>query len=273
MGGQPRLSNQMFGVLFCICIVSISTAVTVTAVCLWLSFSQASLQRGANNPDVNEVELRHVIAQYLTRARDYGQRLESGSTRLWNAASEAKGIPPELMQAIVEIRDAARVLSETLASFDSLKPAEQASGPERPERLPPTELSHTLTRQELITLTPEATVIPKKQCPSQRYQFMGILQAAPWSLDEHFPASLAFQRVKCRDLSAEGISFLWPDRPDFERFVVAIGTADAPIYMAVEIVHSKAVFMFGEVGFLIGGKFIKRITPPHLEVKCALETT
>jgi hypothetical protein len=66
--------------------------------------------------------------------------------------------------------------------------------------------------------------------------------------------------VRCHDLGVEGVSFFWPKAPDFETFVIALGTPEKPLYMLGEVMSSKAVVMHSEACYLVGCRFRSRLT-------------
>jgi hypothetical protein len=55
-----------------------------------------------------------------------------------------------------------------------------------------------------------------------------------------------------------GISFFWPDDPDFDRVVISLGSDANPIWMTAEVMQSKAVFMDDEIRTLVGCRFTGR---------------
>src|SRR5205085_12499684 len=65
-------------------------------------------------------------------------------------------------------------------------------------------------------------------------------------------------KVRCRDISSQGIAFLLPDNPDFQHLVISLGTNEQPIFMGAEVAHSRSVYMHGQVQVLIGCKFTGR---------------
>ena len=65
--------------------------------------------------------------------------------------------------------------------------------------------------------------------------------------------------VRCHDLSMHGISFFWPDEPDFKHLLISLGSGDDLLFMAAEVVHSKPVFMHGEWQCVVSCRFIRRI--------------
>jgi hypothetical protein len=251
----------MVTIVVSIGIVSMSAAVLITGMVAWHVFLQNSLRPTAiPKASVTEAEIRQLVLDVLRTSSEQSQRLADKGSGLWNVARQTPALPYELLQAIAEIRDDAKALAQALARMEQSK---QRTEPEpftlnHPLSLAKSE-SPALTRQELGTLAPAASQPKSELTTTERYQFNCSQRAAPWVPGEPLPIAADFQPVKCRDVSAGGISFFWPDKPDFDHVVIAIGTAETPIYMAAQIVHSKAVFMFGEVGYLIGCKFTKRI--------------
>src|SRR5712671_5097163 len=49
------------------------------------------------------------------------------------------------------------------------------------------------------------------------------------------PSRDRFQQVRCQDLSSSGISFLWPQIPDFEYIVFGLETAGPPIHVTARV--------------------------------------
>ena len=199
----------------------------------------------------------------LRASRALSEQLVAHTDRLCDIAKTMPEFASEIAAAIEQIRDAAQELGRTLATFDPILP--------QPDRnTTPRELSATkvhppvpsLTRQEMVSLTPEASRERENGNSTQRYQFTSTLPVAPWAVGDMFPADEEFQSVKCRDISAGGISFLWPDQPDFEHVVIAALCGDSTVYMVGQLVYSRAVYMFDEVGYLVGCKFTKRISAP-----------
>ena len=66
--------------------------------------------------------------------------------------------------------------------------------------------------------------------------------------------------VHCHDLSVEGISFFWPDCPDFESLIIALSTEATPVYLLTRVMNYKAVAMHGEAGYLVGCRFLSRLS-------------
>jgi hypothetical protein len=65
--------------------------------------------------------------------------------------------------------------------------------------------------------------------------------------------------VRCHDLGVQGVSFFWPESPDFDRLIIALGTDENPTYMAAEVVNSKAVVMHNAACYLVGCRFTSRV--------------
>jgi hypothetical protein len=94
---------------------------------------------------------------------------------------------------------------------------------------------------------------------SKRYPYDCPQHLAPWRNGESAPSLEQFCDVRCREISVFGISFFWPDRPDFERAVVSIGAGENVLFMHVQVCDSKAVYMHGVVSFLVECRYLGRM--------------
>lgn len=92
-----------------------------------------------------------------------------------------------------------------------------------------------------------------------RHPYDCLQELAPWDGTEGDPPADEFVRVRCHDLSAEGFSFFWPDAPHFKRVLIHLGQGERRVLMAAEVLHSKALFMHGEVQYLNSCRFVRRL--------------
>lgn len=117
--------------------------------------------------------------------------------------------------------------------------------------------SSALTSAELSEFTgspPQATAAEMRK---QRHAYDCFQKLAPGCEDRSQVTPEELVNVRCHDISVEGISFFWPQKPDFEIGVISLG--DGSVLMSVEIRQTKAVFMHGEVQYLVGCQFLKRV--------------
>ena len=71
--------------------------------------------------------------------------------------------------------------------------------------------------------------------------------------------------VRCHDIGVDGISFFWPEEPDFERLVISIGAREQTLFMVCEVQDSKAVYMHGQLLHLVDCRFVTRLKSCRLE--------
>ncbi|MCI0627616.1 MAG: hypothetical protein L0387_39200, partial [Acidobacteria bacterium] len=93
----------------------------------------------------------------------------------------------------------------------------------------------------------------------RRYPYDCQQHLSPWREGEGIPTLDQLEKVRCHEISVSGISFFWPDEPDFEEVVVSIGTGDKLIFMQAELSQHKAVCMHREVQFLVSCKYLRRL--------------
>lgn len=94
---------------------------------------------------------------------------------------------------------------------------------------------------------------------SRRYPYECEQQVATWEQGDPPPTIHDFQAVRCHDISVDGISFFWPQQPDFETVIISIGSGDKLIFMHAQISDDKAVFMHHEVAFLVRCRYVRRM--------------
>jgi len=94
---------------------------------------------------------------------------------------------------------------------------------------------------------------------TKRYPYDCYQQLVPWNDTEPTPTLEQFVKVRCHDISVNGISFFWPHVPDFESVVISIGMGGKLIFMLAQICQHKAVFMHDEVAFLVGCRYLRRM--------------
>lgn len=94
---------------------------------------------------------------------------------------------------------------------------------------------------------------------SRRYPYDGWQHVAPWNDGEPAPTLEQFTKVRCHEISVSGISFFCANPPDSESVVISIGKGDKLIFMHAEISEHKAVYMHGDVSFLVGCRYRRRM--------------
>lgn len=96
---------------------------------------------------------------------------------------------------------------------------------------------------------------------SRRYPYRTTQWVAPYSGDGP-PETPEFQKVRCRDLSTSGLSFFWPELPEFRRVVVKLGDGVTAIHVTARIVRAEPVDDTSRPAYLVGCQFTGRVLPP-----------
>ncbi len=91
----------------------------------------------------------------------------------------------------------------------------------------------------------------------QRFVY-GAVQAVAFYDGTRLPTSDMFRQVQCRDLSRDGMSFIWPHAPEFERVVVKLAAPGHNLCLVARVVHSRPLDE-ADAGFLIGCAFLSRV--------------
>jgi hypothetical protein len=113
---------------------------------------------------------------------------------------------------------------------------------------------------ELQTAASEAPAVPQpndlRTLPRREYPYMQRI--APWS-GGRLPSLKSFFDVRCRDISASGISFFVPRNPDFERFVIGLGQGESNVHVVAEVKHVRPFDLEGRPLYLVGSQFLARV--------------
>lgn len=90
-----------------------------------------------------------------------------------------------------------------------------------------------------------------------RHEYPGRLLLAPYTPAEALgPAQ--FRQIRCWDLSPRGFSFLLPERPGHEAWVIALGQPPTSFFLA-RTQHVTQVYAGGATHYRIGCRFIQRL--------------
>ncbi|QDU96011.1 hypothetical protein [Lignipirellula cremea] len=93
---------------------------------------------------------------------------------------------------------------------------------------------------------------------NKRYSYRRLALVAPIFQDE-LPALDEFQTVDCWDISADGISFLFPERPECEQFVICIGHGINAKYVVVTVKHTRLFAYEKGTAHRVGCQFATRV--------------
>ena len=118
----------------------------------------------------------------------------------------------------------------------------------------------TLSTQELQHFTAtQAQVASASDHLLRRYPYDCYQLVLPWSKHGTVPNRDLARRVRCHDISGDGISFFWPREPKFERLIVMLGTGETPTMMLAKVAHFRPVAMHDQEQFLVGCQFLQRL--------------
>lgn len=94
---------------------------------------------------------------------------------------------------------------------------------------------------------------------SKRHDYPFKQWIAPCSDPSTSVKGLRFVAVRCRDLSASGVSFRAAIQPTFQYVIVRLGTTDNPIHVLAEVLHSDPV---GDADdeYLVGCRFLRKVS-------------
>lgn len=94
---------------------------------------------------------------------------------------------------------------------------------------------------------------------SERHTVESVQMIAPLEgAGEKVPDESSFYAVRCLDVSAGGFSFVWPERPELQKLVIRLGTAEAYRYMTAEVANISDLGNGSTMRFRVGCKFTGR---------------
>ncbi len=94
-----------------------------------------------------------------------------------------------------------------------------------------------------------------------RHSYECVQFVAPYR-DGNLPGAGEFTPITCHDLSATGFSYFAPQPATEEYLVAALGSPPS-IYLLTEVMHSTPKHVDGKIDYLIGCRFISRVTKPE----------
>ncbi|HEY2841073.1 MAG TPA: diguanylate cyclase [Pirellulales bacterium] len=98
---------------------------------------------------------------------------------------------------------------------------------------------------------------PRRPFPTNQF-------VAPY-VEGRLPTRETFVQVRCHDISSGGFSFLLPQPPDFDLFVVALGMPPNVTYLTGRVMHTTPSPPGHESQFLVGCRFTGRV---ELNIEC-----
>jgi hypothetical protein len=264
----------------------VGAAVTMTVVLLGIGTAvgyRFGLRAGARlvlTPPPGNAELIKRLQIYRELVQILRER--SGAV-VESASAHLELLPPTFKRAIDGLVEATKLFGKQLEQGATVAPPGKSRSLAGHARIPsiqprprgiefphaqPAELpaaveqqSMNLSGDEIHSLTSLAGNASDKQTDPAtcRYPYDCRQTVYPWYERESAWSISAGATVRCRDISLHGIAFFWPDEPDFEQLVISLGSNENPIFMAADVMHSKAVYMHGETCFQVGCRFTGRV--------------
>ncbi|HEY1786070.1 MAG TPA: PilZ domain-containing protein [Pirellulales bacterium] len=92
---------------------------------------------------------------------------------------------------------------------------------------------------------------------SQRHSFPAVQRVAACR-GTAVPTDADFHLVRCHDLSTSGISFYWPEPPNFDQVIVALASPKGTTRVLARVMfHGPQAGQQGQ--YLIGCRFLRRL--------------
>jgi hypothetical protein len=129
-------------------------------------------------------------------------------------------------------------------------------------------------RPQFVHVAPENG--PTDRRVQSRHTFSRVQRIAPY-IAGRVPVAEDFRDVRCRDLSASGVSFWLLSPPEFSSIVVALGEAGTVKYLIAEVVRTVPVRHDDKTIYIVGCRFKGRLDQEEKKevapVSRELETT
>lgn len=109
------------------------------------------------------------------------------------------------------------------------------------------------TRQKLKSAQP--IIVERRK--NGRYEYAHSQLVAPVRNQANRKA-LVFRRVECKDVSANGFSFVSNTKPDYTELVVMLGKGDYIIRLVAKVAHVSRTTIDGKYKFLVGCRYVER---------------
>ncbi len=102
-----------------------------------------------------------------------------------------------------------------------------------------------------------AGVLPSERRNRPRRAYPYCQKMAP-VVDGTLPNPDEFTTIECNDISAGGFSYIVPNPPRSDSFVVALGAESSPTYLFAEIAHINPIERDGKQKYLVGCRYTGR---------------
>jgi len=260
---------------------SLAMAITVmVATVLLLGLGMAvgyhlANRMGASGPPSIVIAPSEPLRDYSVSI-DTAELMRAYAVAVLEATSRHRSaVPRELVQAIDQLVAITQKVSEQLAQSqvkktmppvlsDKLEAKAELSNPAPEQTAAKSPVDPTrLSAAEMVELASSTDRFSVDDSPRRRYTYHSYQRVFPIEVPGLPPSTGMARTVRCHDISVHGISFFWPDDPDFDHLVISLGADDKPIWMLAEVMQSKAVFMHDEIRTLVGCRFVGRYSWSH----------
>ena len=251
--------------------LGMAAALLMLAIGAWAGYwagSRIMLAAGGGNMWLEErAQLRAELSQWAERSN-----LAYGECQIVEELSrqEAERLSGELVEAICRLVQRVSELrqSQSQSTVIGSEPKDSASLARIGASLPPAQPAPPDRREQASLTTEQMTdlVGGRKNLgestlglESRRYPYKCEQRVATWQQGDPPPTIHDFQTARCHDIAVDGISFFWPQKPDFETVIISVGSGDKLIFMHAQICDEKAVCMDHEVAHLVRCRFVRRM--------------
>jgi len=209
-------------------------------------------------------ESRSVMQEYASELADVGH---AGKHLVDACARSPTTVPGELTDAIRQLVAATESLRDRIetrskagnASSSAMAGATSADGQRKSEQSSESD-SSTAIAAGPAEETRDASVHQRsaEDRAERRQRRDGTLLLAPMHGDK-LPAFEDFHAVRCFEISSREVCYFVEQPPDYERFVLRMGTHDRPIFIVGEVVSSRTAYKYERVGYLVESCFVRRV--------------
>jgi hypothetical protein len=244
--------------------VGVGVALTslFTGIGVWIGYRLGK----AVAPPVNRALTLQLERLYrdLAICGKLGHFAEVQAQQIYSWATESSQIPSDMSATLQQLLATTTSLSHRLKETHSggRKPSSKLVEPTGSQRsAPPAQLSD-LSAKELgrFTMTEPRRAAVDGDVDRRRYAYDCLQRMLEWdNPNGPLPSVNDTVVVRCHDISMQGVSFFWPDDPNFKHLLISLGSGDDLVFMAAEIVHSKPVYMHGEWQHVVSCRFTKRM--------------
>jgi hypothetical protein len=227
-------------------------------------------------PPPEPIRVRN-LAIGLDRCLTGGHDIARQSAALLEAfRTQATPTKPAILAALERLDESTHRLVQQIDRLQQLQAASPSKQPAEAEADAGSFLAlragndPKLSSAEISNFTgqPEAGAGPELRT---RHAYDCYQRLAPWNDGDPLPTPDEMISVRCHDLSVEGISFFLLESPTFDLAVISLGQ-NTGVMMVIEVRHSKAVYMHGQLQHLVGCRFVRRIErkPVAAHLKAAI---